>query len=60
MPTMSELADAKFLGWLVVVIGAGAYCVVSMRVEENDMAAAFPEQYPEYAGHTKRLIPFVY
>jgi protein-S-isoprenylcysteine O-methyltransferase Ste14 len=24
------------------------------------MAAAFPEQYPEYAGHTKRLIPFVY
>jgi protein-S-isoprenylcysteine O-methyltransferase Ste14 len=47
-------------GWLVVVIGAGAYCVVSMRVEENDMAAAFPEQYPEYAGHTKRLIPFVY
>ena len=48
-------------GWLVVVvIGAGAYCLVSMRVEENDMAAAFPEQYPEYAGHTKRLIPFVY
>ncbi len=46
--------------WLVVVIGAGAYCVVSMRVEENDMAAAFPERYPEYAGHTKRLIPFVY
>jgi protein-S-isoprenylcysteine O-methyltransferase Ste14 len=47
-------------GWLVVVIGAGAYFVVSLRVEETDMAAAFPEQYPEYAGHTKRLIPFVY
>jgi protein-S-isoprenylcysteine O-methyltransferase Ste14 len=47
-------------GWLVVVIGAGAYFVVSLRVEENDMASAFPEQYPEYAGHTKRLIPFVY
>jgi protein-S-isoprenylcysteine O-methyltransferase Ste14 len=47
-------------GWLVVLIGTGAYCVVSMRVEENDMAAAFPEQYPEYARHTKRLIPFVY
>jgi len=47
-------------GWLVVVIGAGAYFVVSLRVEENDMASAFPDQYPEYAGHTKRLIPFVY
>jgi protein-S-isoprenylcysteine O-methyltransferase Ste14 len=47
-------------GWLVVVIGAGAYFVVSLRVEETDMASAFPEQYPEYAGHTKRLIPFVY
>jgi protein-S-isoprenylcysteine O-methyltransferase Ste14 len=47
-------------GWLVVVIGAGAYFVVSLRVEETDMASAFPDQYPEYAGHTKRLIPFVY
>jgi protein-S-isoprenylcysteine O-methyltransferase Ste14 len=47
-------------GWLVVVVGAGAYFVVSLRVEENDLASAFPEQYPEYAGHTKRLIPFVY
>ena len=47
-------------GWLVVVFGAGAYFVVSLRVEENDMASAFPDQYPEYAGHTKRLIPFVY
>ena len=47
-------------GWLVVVAGAGAYFVVSLRVEENDMARAFPDQYPEYAGHTKRLIPFLY
>ena len=47
-------------GWLVVVAGAAAYFVVSLRVEENDMARAFPDQYPEYAGHTKRLIPFVY
>jgi protein-S-isoprenylcysteine O-methyltransferase Ste14 len=47
-------------GWLVVVIGAAAYFVVSLRVEESDMARAFPDQYPDYAGHTKRLIPFVY
>jgi protein-S-isoprenylcysteine O-methyltransferase Ste14 len=56
--TGSALATGP--GWLVVVIGAGAYFVVSLRVEEADMARAFPEQYPEYAGHTKRLIPFVY
>ena len=40
------------------MIGAGAHRLVSMR-EENDMAAAFPEQYPEYAGYNE-LIPFVY
>ena len=33
-------------GWLVVVVGAGAYFVVSLRVEESDLASAFPEQYP--------------
>jgi protein-S-isoprenylcysteine O-methyltransferase Ste14 len=29
-------------------------------VEETDMAALFPDEYPEYVRHTKRLIPFVY
>jgi protein-S-isoprenylcysteine O-methyltransferase Ste14 len=46
--------------WLAVTIGAGAYFVISLRVEEADMAALFPNDYPEYAGHTKRLIPFLY
>lgn len=47
-------------GWLVAVIGGGAYFVMSSRVEEADMAALFPDEYPEYVKQTKRLIPFVY
>lgn len=47
-------------GWLVAVIGGGAYFVMSIRVEEADMAAMFPDEYPEYVEQTKRLIPFVY
>jgi protein-S-isoprenylcysteine O-methyltransferase Ste14 len=47
-------------GLLVAVIGGGAYFVMCLRVEEADMAALFPDEYPEYARHTKKLIPFVY
>ena len=31
-----------------------------MRVEERVLAEAFPDQYPDYARQTKRLIPFVW
>jgi protein-S-isoprenylcysteine O-methyltransferase Ste14 len=47
-------------GFLPAAIGSGAYFVLSLRVEEADMAASFPDDYPEYSKHTKRLIPFVY
>lgn len=47
-------------GLLPAAIGSGIYFVLSLRVEEADMAASFPEDYPEYRKHTKRLIPFVY
>ena len=33
---------------------------MSIQVEEADMAAAFPDEYPDYAKRTKRLIPFLY
>ena len=46
---------------LLVVIGAGDVAFLwRMRVEERVLAEAFPEQYPEYARQTKRLIPFVW
>jgi protein-S-isoprenylcysteine O-methyltransferase Ste14 len=54
----SALAEGH--GWLAAVIASGAYFVISLRVEEADMAALFPDDCPEYARHTKRLIPFVY
>ena len=47
-------------GWLLALIGSGTYFAISLRVEEADLAALFPDDYPEYAAHTKRLIPFVY
>ncbi|HEX5261389.1 MAG TPA: isoprenylcysteine carboxylmethyltransferase family protein [Gaiellales bacterium] len=51
------VAGAMFL---VVAVGAGAYFVMSLRIEEADMTSLFPNDYPRYAAHTKRLIPFVY
>lgn len=56
--TGSALATGR--GLLVAVVAGGAYFIMCVRVEEADMAAAFPDEYPEYARHTKRLIPFVY
>jgi protein-S-isoprenylcysteine O-methyltransferase Ste14 len=47
-------------GLVPAAIGGGAYFVLSIRVEEADMVALFPDDYPEYGKHTKRLIPFVY
>ena len=47
-------------GVLPAAIGGGAYFVMSLRVEEADMAALFPDEYPEYVKRTTRLIPFVY
>ena len=52
-------AIATGSGFLPAAIGSGAYFVLSLRVEEADMAASFPDEYPEYSKHTKRLIPFV-
>ena len=44
-------------------LAGGAFdCVLCCLVAEHipDLAALFPDDYPEYAAHTKRLIPFVY
>jgi protein-S-isoprenylcysteine O-methyltransferase Ste14 len=54
----SALAEGH--GWLAALLASGAYFVISLRVEEADMAAVFLDEYPAYARHTKRLIPFVY
>lgn len=47
------------LYYLIAVAVLTGYFVFSATVEERNMTAAFPEQYPEYKAHTKMLIPFV-
>lgn len=49
-------------GWslLVVMLPVTVAFVWRMRVEEQVLAQAFPDEYPHYARHTWRLIPFVW
>ena len=48
------------------IIGIGMFVFISimfalrMNKEERIMLELFPEQYPEYQKHTKRLVPFVW
>jgi len=48
--------------WSLVVLMAPVTVafIWRMRVEERVLAEAFPDQYPDYARQTKRLIPFVW
>jgi protein-S-isoprenylcysteine O-methyltransferase Ste14 len=49
--------------WIVPVSLAipmmGAYWY-RMQVEEAMLADAFPQEFPDYAGHTWRLVPLLY
>jgi protein-S-isoprenylcysteine O-methyltransferase Ste14 len=47
------------LYYLIALAVLAAYFVFSATVEERNMTASFPEQYPEYKAHSKMLIPFV-
>jgi protein-S-isoprenylcysteine O-methyltransferase Ste14 len=40
-----------------LVLGANFY--YSATVEERNMAAAFPSEYPEYRARTKLMLPFL-
>ncbi|HET9082738.1 MAG TPA: isoprenylcysteine carboxylmethyltransferase family protein [Trebonia sp.] len=48
----------NLLGLIVVAVLA-AYFYYSGTVEERNLAATFPETYPEYRSRTKMLIPFL-
>ncbi len=52
-------ALATSLAGLVIVLVLGGYFYYSATVEERNLIATFPEAYPAYRAHTKRLIPFV-
>ena len=36
-----------------------AYFLSSSSAEEREMARQFPDRYPEYRAHTKKLIPYI-
>jgi protein-S-isoprenylcysteine O-methyltransferase Ste14 len=44
---------------LVIAAILGAYFYYSASVEEKNLAATFPTQYPAYQAHTKMLIPLI-
>lgn len=44
---------------LIALVLAVPYFVYSARVEERNLANAFPTTYPPYRARTKMLIPFV-
>jgi protein-S-isoprenylcysteine O-methyltransferase Ste14 len=46
--------------WLIILIIAFGYFLISTRQEEKDMVQHFPDAYPAYRARTKRLIPFVF
>lgn len=46
------------LGLIVVVLLGGYFCYCA-SVEERNLRAAFPAEYPAYSASTKMLVPFV-
>ena len=54
------LALGNLWSLLVVMAPVTVAFIWRMRVEERVLAEAFPDQYPDYARQTKRLIPFVW
>lgn len=45
---------------LLIAAVLSAYFIYSARIEEANMTAAFPTQYPEYRKRSKMLIPFLF
>jgi protein-S-isoprenylcysteine O-methyltransferase Ste14 len=48
----------NLIGLAIVALLTG-YFYYATSVEERNLTATFPEAYPAYRAHTKRLIPFV-
>jgi protein-S-isoprenylcysteine O-methyltransferase len=54
------IALGQPLAALVVIAPITAAFLWRIRIEEQMLAEAFPDAYPDYARDTKRLIPFVW
>ena len=53
-------ALAYSLFGLIIVAVAGAYFAHATGVEERNLTASMPNEYPAYRARTKRLIPYVF
>jgi protein-S-isoprenylcysteine O-methyltransferase Ste14 len=57
---MTATALAFNLYGLIIVAAVSAFFVYSATVEEGNMSARFPEQYPAYKSRSKMIVPFLY
>ena len=46
--------------WILILVVFSTYYIYSAHQEEKLMLKEFPNAYPTYMRHTKRLIPWVY
>jgi len=54
------LCLGDLVAMLVIVVPVTLAFLHRMRIEEAVLAAAFPVDYPAYAGETKRLLPGIW
>ena len=54
------IAMGNLLAALVVIVPITAAFLWRIRIEEQMLAQAFPEAYPDYARDTWRLVPFLW
>jgi protein-S-isoprenylcysteine O-methyltransferase Ste14 len=57
---LAGTALAVSLYWLIVTAFTGGYFVYSALVEQQFLAAQFPDRYADYRRRTKLLIPFLF
>ena len=59
---LAALGTALMTSIFGIVSSGAPYLLGQVRInkEERIMLELFPEQYPEYQKHTKRLVPFVW
>jgi len=50
----------NWLSLLTIIAGLFFSLLYRIAVEEQELCAAFGEQYATYMQHTKRLIPFLF
>jgi protein-S-isoprenylcysteine O-methyltransferase Ste14 len=56
---MAGTALVHGMVWWILAVGFLVYFLSNVPAEERKMTRQFPDAYPEYRGHTKKLIPYI-